>query len=82
MSNMELERCIKELRSRPLLLLCRTPQGREQVMTVAECVASGAVYIRLVCDDLDQLLAAELGERKDPILQKRGGDKAYPPLFR
>ena len=31
-------------------------------MTIAECVTSGAVYIRIVADDLDELLAAELGE--------------------
>lgn len=59
-----LERYIAELRSRPLLLFCRTPKGHEKVMTVAECVASGAVYIRVVVDDLDEILAAELGERR------------------
>lgn len=54
----ELERRISELRP---LLLCRTSKGREKIMTVGECVASGAVYIRIVADDLDALLAAELG---------------------
>lgn len=63
MSKEELERHISELRSGPLLLLCRTSQGREQVMTVGECVEAGAVYIRLVANDLDELLAAELGEK-------------------
>lgn len=54
----ELERRISELRP---LLLCRTPKGCEKLMTVRECVESGAVYVRLVADDLDELLAAELG---------------------
>lgn len=64
MTGEELEQRIAELRSRPLLLLCRTPKGKEKVMTVAECAETGAVYIRLVADDLDELLAAELGERR------------------
>ena len=54
----ELERRISELRP---LLLCRTKTGREKIMSVEECVTSGAVYIRIVADDLDELLAAELG---------------------
>lgn len=62
MSNEELTRHIAELRLQPLRLLCRTPKGREKIMTVGECVASGAAYIRIVADDLDELLTAELGE--------------------
>lgn len=57
----ELNMQIAELRSRPLLLLCRTPKGREKIMTAEECATSGAVYIRIVADDLDTVLAAELG---------------------
>ena len=45
------------------LLLCRTPKGCEKLMTVRECVESGADYVHLVADDLDELLAAELGGR-------------------
>lgn len=59
----ELEQRVMELRSRPLALLCRTPKGKEQVMTVLECVATGSVYIHITADELDELLSAELGER-------------------
>lgn len=63
----ELERKIAVLRSRPLALLCRTPKGKERVMTVRECVDTGSVYIHIAADELDALLGAELG-----------GDKEYP----
>lgn len=63
MSVKELERRITELRSRPLVLLCRTPKGKEKPMSVKECVATGSVYIRITADELDELLSAELGGR-------------------
>lgn len=56
----ELEKSIETMRSRPLLLLCRTPAGQEREMSVRECVASGSAYIHAVMDDLDSLLACEL----------------------
>lgn len=58
----ELERRVSELRTHPLLLRCRLSNGREAVLTVADAVKIGAVYIHIVADDLDKLLAAELGE--------------------
>lgn len=64
MSVKELERRITELRSRPLALLCRTPNGKEQVMTVRECAVTGSVYIHIAADELDALLAAELGNKR------------------
>lgn len=57
----ELEQRIAELRSRPLLLVCRDRKGREKVMTLEECRRTGSVYIHVADDDLDALLAAELG---------------------
>lgn len=57
----ELEQRISELRTRPLLLRCRTPNGREAVLTVADAVKVGATYIHVVADDIDEFLAAELG---------------------
>lgn len=57
----ELEQRIAELRSRPLLLVCRDRKGREKVMTLEECRRTGSVYIHVAADDLDVLLAAELG---------------------
>lgn len=57
----ELEQRIAELRSRPLLLVCRDRKGREKVMTPAECRRTGSIFIHVAVDDLDALLAAELG---------------------
>ena len=57
----ELEQKIAQLRSQPLLLVCRTPKGREQVMSLEECRRTGSIYIHVVADDLDALLSAELG---------------------
>ena len=56
----ELERAIQRLRARPLLLVCRTPKGEERVMTPEECRRTGSVYVHIVADDLDKLLAVEL----------------------
>lgn len=58
----ELEKMVEKLRSRPLLLLCKTPKGKEKLMTLEECRRTGSRYIHLAADDLDRLLAAELGE--------------------
>ena len=57
----ELERRIAELRSRPLLLVCRTSRGKEQTMSLRECVKSGSTFLHIAADDLDELLSAELG---------------------
>ena len=57
----ELEKAIAELRSHPLLLVCRDRKGRQKVMTLEECRRTVSVYIHVAADDLDALLAAELG---------------------
>lgn len=57
----ELEQRIAELRSHPLLLVCRDRKGREKVMTLAECRRTGSIFLHIVADDLDMLLSAELG---------------------
>lgn len=57
----ELERKIEVLRSEPLVLLCRTPAGKEQVMTMQRCKETGSTFIHVVLDDLDVLLERELG---------------------
>lgn len=62
----ELEQRIALLRSRPLALLCRTPKGKEQVMTARECVDTGSVFVHVVADELDALLAAEFGNKHSP----------------
>ena len=43
------------------MVLCRTASGRERVMTIRECVDTRSTYIRVAADELDALLAAELG---------------------
>ncbi len=57
----ELEQRIAELRSRPLLLVCRDRKGREKVMTLAECRRTGSFFLHIAADSLDALLSAELG---------------------
>lgn len=57
----ELEKAIAELRSTPLLLVCRDRKGRQKVMTPAECRRTGSVFLHVVADSLDALLSAELG---------------------
>ena len=38
----------QELRSRPLLLVCRDRKGRERIMTLEECRRTSSVYIPAV----------------------------------
>lgn len=56
-----------ELRSRPLLVVCRTPTGKERVMTVEECRRTGSIFLHVAADDLDALLGAELGGDRSPV---------------
>lgn len=60
----ELERRINQLRTRPLVLWCRTLDGQEREMSVRECMETGSAFIHVVSgsdlDDLDELLAYEL----------------------
>lgn len=62
----ELEQRVMELRSRSLVLLCRTLNGKEKPMSVRECVATGSVFVHVVADELDALLAAEFGNKHSP----------------
>jgi hypothetical protein len=64
MSLMELETRVRELRTRPLVLLCRTPTGRVKEMSLEECYCTRSAYIQVLVDPLDLLLATELG--RDP----------------
>lgn len=66
----QLERKISQLRGRPLVLLCKTADGQEKKMSVAECVTSGSTFIHVCAgndmDDLDKLLEYELAHIEDP----------------
>ncbi|MBQ8389579.1 MAG: hypothetical protein IJX52_01185 [Oscillibacter sp.] len=56
-----LELWISELRARPLMLLCRTPEGEERSMGVRECRRTGSRYLHVIIpDELDELLEREL----------------------
>ena len=63
MSIEELELREMEIRRRPLMMICRTPNGKERPMTVRECATTGSAYIHVAADDLDALLAGELGRK-------------------
>ena len=63
----ELEQRILELRSRPLLLVCRDRKGREKVMTLEECRRTGSVFLYVAADDLDKFLGSELGGDNLPV---------------
>ena len=57
---MDLEQRIKQIRNKPLLVLCRMPNGRERVLSVDDCIRSGGRYIHVVEDELDATLAEVL----------------------
>lgn len=57
-----LEQLSEQLLVRPLVLICRTPKGKEQAMSIRECRETGSRYIHVaVPDELDLLLEQELG---------------------
>lgn len=56
----ELERRITELRTRPLTVVCRTPDGKTKAMSLHACIESRAAYLYIARDDLDALLEAEI----------------------
>lgn len=61
MSVEELEKQIEKLRTGPLLLICRTPAGKEKTMSIRECLESGSRFLHVAADELDELLERELG---------------------
>ena len=57
----ELENHVEKLRTGPLLLVCRTPDGKEKAMSVRECMETGSRFLHVAADELDNLLEQELG---------------------
>ena len=57
----ELEEQIEKLRTGPLLLVCRTPAGKEKAMSIRECMETGSRFLHVAADELDNLLEQELG---------------------
>ena len=62
----DLERKIEAIRAKPLKLLCKTPRGTEEIMSVRDCVRSGSRYICIIANELDTLLDDNLGKRRVP----------------
>lgn len=61
MTASEIEHSIAELRLRPLVLVCRTPTGKEKAMSLRECMETGSRFLHVAADELDDLLERELG---------------------
>ncbi len=61
MTAKELEEQIRQLRAAPLLLVCRTPAGKEKAMSIRECMETGSRFLHVAADELDNLLEQELG---------------------
>ena len=57
----ELENHVEKLRTGPLLLVCRTPDGKEKAMSVRECMETGSRVLHVAADELDNLLEQEPG---------------------
>ena len=57
----ELENHVEKLRTGPLLLVCRTPDGKEKAMSVRECMETGSRFLHVAADELDNLLEKEPG---------------------
>lgn len=61
MDILEIENKVAEIRGRPLKVICVMPTGRICTATVRQCAESKARYVRIIVDELDALLGAELG---------------------
>ena len=63
----EIEAKIREIRGRPLKVICVMPTGRICTATVRQCAESKARYVRIIADELDELLGAALGGDNEQI---------------
>ena len=52
----EIEKAAEDLRASPLVLVCRTPQGRVKAMSLQKCVETGSSFLYVAVDELDALL--------------------------
>ena len=68
----ELEKQVEKLRTGPLLLVCRTPAGKEKAMSIRECMETGSRFLHVAADELDNLLEQELGGRTGAASAARG----------
>ena len=56
----KLEKEARRTLKKPLLVVCRTKDGRHKTMTIKECIESKAKYVHLAFDELDELLCDRL----------------------
>lgn len=56
MTQIELEKRIAEIRSKPLMVVCKTCSGFTSVMSVQDCIKTGSQFIHIAADELDVLL--------------------------
>lgn len=52
----EIEEAVEDLRASPLVLVCRTPQGRVKAMSLQKRVETGSSFLYVAVDELDALL--------------------------
>lgn len=52
----EIEKAMEDLRARPLVLVCRTPQGRIKAMSLRKCLETNSSFLYVAVDELDTLL--------------------------
>lgn len=52
----EIEKAAEDLKARPLVLVCRMPQGRVKAMSLQKCVETGSSFLYVAVDELDALL--------------------------
>lgn len=67
----ELERKITEIRSKPMLLVCRTPSGKTRRLTIRQCWDAGARFVHVDCTEIDAILGVALGGDNDSIAENR-----------
>lgn len=66
-----LEQAVAQIRNKPLLLVCVLPTGKTCTTTIRECFASGAKYLHIAADELDEVLGRALGGDADAIAENR-----------
>lgn len=60
MTTKDLVARVSELLSNPLVLLCKTQDGKVQEMGIEKCIETKSGFIQIVLDELDALLDREL----------------------
>ena len=55
---------VKAVSAAPLVLVCITRDGKVSEMSLQQCLDSGACYLHLAMNELDEVLAETLGNRK------------------